>query len=133
MNQPVMPLLFPVTAHTQHVGPGSSFVAIKGFTQDGASHIPEALKRGAHTIVVETGILLSPETRVCITEHNATLVFVPNTRSALAQLSADAAGNPAQHLKIIGITGTKRENDQHLFARAYSAQFWYKNSAHHGG
>jgi UDP-N-acetylmuramoyl-L-alanyl-D-glutamate--2,6-diaminopimelate ligase len=107
MNQPVMPLLFPVTAHTQHVGPGSSFVAIKGFSQDGAGHIPEALKRGAHTIVVETGTLLSPETIACINDHNATLVSVPNTRSALAQLSAHAAGNPAQHLKIIGITGTK--------------------------
>ncbi|HEV2916413.1 MAG TPA: UDP-N-acetylmuramoyl-L-alanyl-D-glutamate--2,6-diaminopimelate ligase [Candidatus Babeliales bacterium] len=103
----MMPIIFPVTAHTQHVGPGSIFVAIAGFSQDGATYIPEALHKGAKTIVIQKDVQLSTDTLNAIQYHNAILVCVTNTRYALAELSAQAAGYPANQLKIIGITGTK--------------------------
>src|SRR5579863_8521040 len=99
-----LPNFFPVACHTDRVGPGSTFVAINGFNKDGAQFINQALKRGATTIVVDN------EQRVdmqLITSFGAAVVRVANTRKELARLSAQAAGFPAQHLKCIGITGTK--------------------------
>jgi UDP-N-acetylmuramoyl-L-alanyl-D-glutamate--2,6-diaminopimelate ligase len=102
-----MPSIWPVTAHTQHVGAGSIFVAINGFNQNGEQYISEALARSASTIVVADTAKLAVNTIENIADHRATLIKVPNTRLALATLSAQAAGYPAQKLEIIGITGTK--------------------------
>ncbi len=102
-----MPTIYPVTAHTQHVGSGSTFVAIKGFKEDGVQFIPDALARGATKIVVADDAVITDEVQHAIRRHNAQLVRFQNTRQALAELSAEAAGYPAQKLKIIGFTGTK--------------------------
>jgi UDP-N-acetylmuramoyl-L-alanyl-D-glutamate--2,6-diaminopimelate ligase len=102
-----MPTIYPVTAHTQHVGPGSLFVAVNGFKEDGVNYIETALERGATTIVIADDAVLLPEIELKIRQYNAQLVRVKNTRKALAELSAQAAGNPAHKLKIIGFTGTK--------------------------
>lgn len=97
----------PVTCHTRHVGPGSTFVAIKGTKQDGTQFIPQALEAGATTIVVEENAQLSTELITLISAKSAQLLRVSNTRQALAELSAKAHGYPANKLTIIGITGTK--------------------------
>jgi UDP-N-acetylmuramoyl-L-alanyl-D-glutamate--2,6-diaminopimelate ligase len=95
----LVPQIFPVTCHTDHVGEGSTFVAIQGHNQNGADFIDCAIKKGATTIV-QYG---SSPTRVI---HGITYHYVSNTRKALAELSSKALGNPALQLKIIGITGT---------------------------
>lgn len=101
------PTIFPVACHTNNIGVGSTFVAIKGMKQDGILFIPEALKRGARTIVVQDDQTI-PETIIeQINSAQAQLVYVDNTRQTLAQLSAQALNFPAKKLKIIGITGTK--------------------------
>ena len=102
-----MPVHFPVTAHTDHVGAGSTFVVIQGFKADGLQYVPKALEKGATTIVVTQGISIPTEIGAAIERAQATIVTVPDTRKALAQLSAQALGNPADKLKILGITGTK--------------------------
>jgi UDP-N-acetylmuramoyl-L-alanyl-D-glutamate--2,6-diaminopimelate ligase len=102
-----VPSIFPVTAHTDHVGADTTFVAIRGFSHDGVVHIPEALKRGAMTIVVAEDAALSSDTVRMMQEYHATLLPVQHTRLALAELAAHAAGYPSQKLNIIGITGTK--------------------------
>lgn len=102
-----LPSIFPVTCHTDYVGAGSAFVAIQGFSQDGADYIPLALSKGATTIVVAQTACLSDEVTAAIAAAGAELQRVTDPRLALAQLSAQAAGNPAQHLKLIAITGTK--------------------------
>jgi len=80
-----LPKIYPVTCHTDHVGPGSTFVAISGFAQDGAKFIELAKQLGATKIISN----------------------VENPRKILAELSSQALGNPASKLKIIGVTGTK--------------------------
>ena len=102
-----MPTIYPVTAHTQHVGVKSTFVAIQGFKENGIDFIPEALARGATTIVVAQDALISSHITQEIIRYNAELIRVDNTRKALAELSGAAAGYPARHLTIIGFTGTK--------------------------
>ena len=103
----MIPKIFPVTAHTQHVGPGSTFVAIKGYKQDGIDFIAQAIERGATKIVMRENVTIPEETLVLIKEKNVALIRCSNTRKALAQLSALAHNYPAKNLKIIGITGTK--------------------------
>jgi UDP-N-acetylmuramoyl-L-alanyl-D-glutamate--2,6-diaminopimelate ligase len=102
-----LPSIFPVTCHTNHVGPGSTFVAIKGYEKDGADFIAQAIEKGAAALVIENEVKLSDQVVMLIKEKNVVLRSVPDTRLALAILSAQAAGNPASQLKIIGITGTK--------------------------
>ena len=82
----LLPQIYPVTCHTDHVGPGTTFVAIKGFKLDGEQFITLAQKKGAIKIITDKD--------------------VSNTRKALAELSIQALENPASKLKIIGITGT---------------------------
>jgi UDP-N-acetylmuramoyl-L-alanyl-D-glutamate--2,6-diaminopimelate ligase len=108
-NEPLhlFPKKYPVTCHTDHVGAGSTFVAIKGFQQDGLAYIPRAIEHGATTIVVEQDAILDSNILQRIERSGACLVRVPNTRKALAQMSARANGYPAKKLLIIAVTGTK--------------------------
>lgn len=107
MSQILMPQIYNVACHTDHVGPGSTFVAVKGMKDDGIHHIKAALGKGATTIVVEHSAHISNEIKQLIEEKHAVLDFVFNARSALAQLSARKAGYPAKKLRIVGVTGTK--------------------------
>ncbi len=118
-----IPTIFPVTCHTDHVGPGSTFVAIKGFKHDGAQYIESALQKGATTIVVHNDVDLNDVIQQAIIKKNAQLMRVADTRKALAQLSAHALGHPAKKLRIIGITGTKGKTTSsfllsHIFKQA---------------
>jgi UDP-N-acetylmuramoyl-L-alanyl-D-glutamate--2,6-diaminopimelate ligase len=101
-----LPTHFSVTAHTNHVGPGSTFVVIKGIKEDGLVYVPQALAQGATTIVVEETTFI-PQELVEQIQQSATLVRVPHIRQALAQLAAQACDFPAQKLTIVGVTGTK--------------------------
>lgn len=107
MHNIVLPQVFPVACHTDHIGKGSTFVAIKGMKDDGIRHISAALARGATKIVVEQSVELAADVQNQIVQAGADVVRVSSARKALAELSAQASGYPAQRLKIIGITGTK--------------------------
>ncbi|TWP38148.1 UDP-N-acetylmuramoyl-L-alanyl-D-glutamate--2,6-diaminopimelate ligase [Leekyejoonella antrihumi] len=83
-----------VTHDSRDVSPGAAFVAIKGFTADGADFVPQALERGASLIVAQHDI---PGVRTAV---------VPDDRVALAALATELAGNPSHDLTVYGITGT---------------------------
>ena len=102
-----MPACFSVAAHTDHVGLGSTFVAINGTACDGTQFIPEAVAKGATRVVVEHDVVLSQQASDAIASAGAGIIRVADCRVALAQFSAEAAGYPADKLCIIGITGTK--------------------------
>ena len=82
-----------LTYDSRLVTPGTAFVAMRGAQTDGHDYIHEAVERGAALIVAE---------REMDTAH----VVVENSRLALANLAANFHGQPAQSLKLIGITGT---------------------------
>lgn len=102
-----LPTHYPVACHTDNVGPNTIFVAIKGMKSDGIQFIIPALEKGARTIIIEQGVVLDAATQAAVVAHHGTVQQVPNTRAALAELSAKAHNFPAEKLKIIGITGTK--------------------------
>lgn len=99
--------IYPVTAHTDFVGVGSTFVAIPGAKTDGLNYVPLALQRGASIIVVQQGIILSQELGDLIEQFGAKIIFVQNCRKALSEMAAQALDYPAKKLKIVGVTGTK--------------------------
>ncbi len=83
---------------SRKVTPGCAFVCLKGFNVDGHKFIPDAVEKGATALVVEDDI--EPIDGV-------TIVKTPNTRIALAMMSVEYFGHPADELKTIAITGTK--------------------------
>ncbi|HJM68500.1 MAG TPA: UDP-N-acetylmuramoyl-L-alanyl-D-glutamate--2,6-diaminopimelate ligase [Candidatus Babeliales bacterium] len=102
-----LPKQFKVACHTDHVGPGSTFVAIPGSMSNGALYISNAIDRGANQIVVQKGVDMDTAVQERCSKEGIEVVVVENARLALAQLSAKAYDYPARKLKIIGITGTK--------------------------
>lgn len=77
---------------------GSLFICIKGAAADGHKFAEAAVNKGASALVVEDDVTV-PE--------NVTVIKVADSRYALACISAEYFGNPADKLKVIGITGTK--------------------------
>lgn len=77
---------------------GSLFICIKGAAADGHKFAEMAVNKGASALVVEDDVTV-PE--------NVTVIRVEDSRYALACISAEYFGNPADKLKVIGITGTK--------------------------
>ena len=102
-----MPAIFPVAAHTDNVGQGTIFVAIKGQSYDGILYIPQAITKGASRIVIQHDAVIPKDIELLLTMHAIPLTRVENSRKALAELSAQVAGYPAKQLKILGVTGTK--------------------------
>ncbi len=96
---PQDPKIESVVSDSRQVGPDALFVAIRGTQVDGHRHIREALERGAVAVIAQEGADWSPEPGL---PH----ARVPDSRVALAWLSAASRGYPARQLSVIGVTGT---------------------------
>lgn len=82
---------------SRKVEEGSVFIAIRGFQVDGHMFIEDAIDNGASVIICEESFYTEKD--VCVLE-------VTDTRSLLGPLAQAFQDNPAEKLKIIGITGT---------------------------
>lgn len=81
-----------ISYDTRTLRPGELFVALRGYKADGHRYIGEALQKGAAAVVCE--------------EAGEGFLTVPDSRAALARLSANWFGHPARALTVIGVTGT---------------------------
>lgn len=88
-----------ITPDSRQVTPGALFVAIRGVEVDGAQFIPDVLARGAVAIVAESA-LTYPHT------HTLPYILIPDSRAALALLSAAWQHYPSRNLRVVGVTGT---------------------------
>ncbi|NLO75387.1 MAG: UDP-N-acetylmuramoyl-L-alanyl-D-glutamate--2,6-diaminopimelate ligase [Clostridia bacterium] len=86
-----------LTNDSREIKSHTLFVAIPGLKTDGHQFIKEAIKKKAVATIIENSSYRSEE---------YTWVQVPNSRKALADLSAALYGFPSQRLNIIGVTGT---------------------------
>lgn len=80
------------------VNANSCFVALCGVNRDGVNFVADAIANGAVVIVLD-----SKSNIVC---DKAIMVYVENTRAALAVMSANFYDNPSRRMKMIGVVGT---------------------------
>lgn len=89
-----------VVYDSRKVTQGCLFICIPGANADGHDYAQEVVDKGTKVIVAEKDITLEKAADV-------TVIRVKDTRYAMAFIAAAWFGNPAQEMKIIGITGTK--------------------------
>ena len=80
---------------SRKVKDGGVFVCIKGYETDGHKYAKIAEENGAAVIVAEDRIDVS-----------VPVIYVENSRRALAELACTFYGNPSENFSLVGITGT---------------------------
>ncbi len=99
-----------VTNDSRKVAPGSVFVCVRGYKDDGHRYVGDALRNGAVAVVTEydpplTGAdangVGAPDGQAAWSE-----IRVADSREALAYFSAAFYGYPSSHLSLYGVTGT---------------------------
>ena len=83
-----------VTDKSYEISEKCVFVCIKGARFDGHSAAKEAQKGGAAAVIAEHDVGVKNQ------------IIVKDTRKAYSRLCAAFYGNPAEKLKLIGVTGT---------------------------
>ena len=88
------PQIFNLTCNSKTVAKNCVFACLKGVNFDGHNFAKAALEQGACAILVEKDLNLPNQ------------IMVKNSHLAYAQMCANFFDNPAQQLKLIGVTGT---------------------------
>ena len=91
-----------IVGDSRTVKPGCLFVAIAGNREDGASFIPDAIKRGASAIVLSA----DSARQLGSASANVTLIVVTDVRVAAADLATKFFGHPSKEMRVAGVTGT---------------------------
>ena len=81
------------------------FVAVRGLSVDGHDYIEDAISRGAAIVVAEHAVDYK-RARQLAGQDEITFIEVPDSREALALISASFYGHPSKSLSLVGITGT---------------------------
>ena len=81
--------------HSAMIRPGTAFVAVTGFVQDGNIYGDDAVKNGAVAIVTEKEA-----------DRSVPQMIVPDARAALADLAVRFFAYDKNDIKICGVTGT---------------------------
>jgi UDP-N-acetylmuramoyl-L-alanyl-D-glutamate--2,6-diaminopimelate ligase len=89
-----------VSLSTARIQPGDLYAALPGARAHGADFADQALASGAVAVLTDA----AGEARL---SAGTTAVVVEEPRAVLGSLAARVYGDPARHLKVIGVTGTQ--------------------------
>ncbi|MCI1692277.1 UDP-N-acetylmuramoyl-L-alanyl-D-glutamate--2,6-diaminopimelate ligase [Aneurinibacillus aneurinilyticus] len=96
---------------SRKVKPGDLFICLPGFTVDGHDFAEKAVLQGAAAILAQRSI-----------EADVPVIYVPDTRRAMAVLGDRFFGQPTHLMKVIGVTGTNgKTTTTHLIERILEA------------
>jgi len=101
--------IYKIQYDSRKAGEGDIFVCLRGAVSDGHKFAPMAYSQGCRAFLCEEAPDLPAD---------AMIITVPDTRAALARLAAFFYDNPADKLRIIGITGTKGKTTTALMVTA---------------
>jgi UDP-N-acetylmuramoyl-L-alanyl-D-glutamate--2,6-diaminopimelate ligase len=94
------------THDSREVAEGTLFIAVRGSTTDGHTHVDEAIRAGAAAVCVDH------ELSVAVPQ-----LVTADTRAALGPLAAAVWGHPTAALTVVGVTGTNGKTTvTHLLA-----------------
>ena len=96
-----------ITSNSKEVQPNFVFVAIQGVNVDGNQFIEEALNKKAVCVISDSNDV----------EETDRIIKVENARKALTCLASNYYGNPENHIKTIGITGTNGKTSTTLILK----------------
>ena len=85
-----------IANHTDDVGEGFLYVAIKGYITDGHIYTKKAIENGALAVVVED----------FVSDIDVPQIKVENTRVALSKISDNFFASPSKELRMVGVTAT---------------------------
>ena len=106
-----------VVFDSRKVTEGSLFICIRGAAFDGHKFVADVLEKGAVALLVEEQVE-APE--------GVAVILVPDTRYAMAFVSAAWFGYPAESMKTIGITGTKGKTTTTYMVKSILENAGYK-------
>jgi UDP-N-acetylmuramyl-tripeptide synthetase len=87
-----------IVMDSRRVVPGNVFFALPGLRTDGATHVAEALSRGAVAVVSNAAPAAAPA--------KVTFIQVADPRAALARAARRVHRAPDRDLRVVGVTGT---------------------------
>lgn len=100
---------------SRQVCPGGLFFCISGLHRDAHDFAPEMIRNGAAALVVER-----------VLDVEVPQLKVDNVRLAMSYLAAAFYGQPAEQMKIIGITGTKGKTTTSFMLKSIMETAGYK-------
>jgi alanine racemase len=109
---------------SRQVSPGEMFVAVHGERGDGHEYVLDALRKGASGLLVEgrTFRHLSEQTRTILTQSEATILLVEDTRRALQHYARTILD--LWHPTVIAVTGSVgKTSTKEAIATVLSSQF----------
>ena len=95
-----------VTSDSRTACHTSVFVALVGSHTDGHDYLPQAIAQGTPVVVIQANRLAKVLPLIEKQPHPPVVVVADNTYQALAVLAARLYGQPAQALRLVGVTGT---------------------------
>lgn len=104
---------------SRKVSEGCLFICIEGANFDGHKFATEVVEKGAKVLVISKAV-------EGIADKDVTVIKVENTRYAMAFISAAYFGNPAEKLRVIGITGTKGKTTTTYLVKSILENAGYK-------
>lgn len=103
-----------ITNDSRSVAEGCAFFCISGSASDGHKYAADAAAKGASVIVAEHDLGLPNQ------------VIVPDTHEAYSSACAAFFGNPADRLKLIGVTGTNGKTTVTYLLKSILEQLGHK-------
>ena len=110
-----------VVYDSRKITKGCLFLCITGVNADGHDFALDAVEKGARVLVTEKDIPMEGV-------EDVTVIRVKDTRYAMAYIAAAWFENPAEKMKVIGITGTKGKT-----TTTYLVKSILENSGHKVG
>lgn len=103
-----------IAYHSAKVKAGTAFVCMTGENLDGHTFAKEAVDKGSAVVVCSKPLSF---------KEQVTVIQVPDSRKALAEMAAAYYGYPGKQLHLIGVTGTKGKTTitymlQNMFSHA---------------